>query len=109
PLTGSCTIWTGYALLPLKDLPLVFVRLSGLTLTHMLKHLCLHRFKSERATHGREAAAMNRERAEFVQGAIVCGRRVAFVCGATVAGIELIKLAHICVARRLGDERGGGD
>src|SRR5205085_4418323 len=85
---------------------LVICNLASL---YIVEHLCLDGIETEHLADGREAAAVYGRCAECAQSTIVCRRGVAFVRGETVAGVVAVEFAHERVARRLGDDGGGGD
>src|SRR5690349_15193563 len=52
---------------------------------------------------------MDWECAKITQDATVFGGGITFMTSETVAGVELVHLEHVRIARRLRDNRGGGD
>src|SRR5262245_28707871 len=73
------------------------------------EELSLNRIESQRLPNTREAATMNRQRAKIFQRLAVLGCRITFVTGEPVAGIKLVHLEHVCVARCLRDDRRSGN
>src|ERR1051325_12093908 len=74
-----------------------------------LKKLRLDRIEAQRFSHTREAAPMNRQRAERLQQATMLRCWITFVRGETIPGIHLVQLEHVRVACRLRDDRRGRD
>src|SRR6185503_19550074 len=72
----------------------------------VLGQLFVHRIKQRRRP---ERAAMHIRVAEPCNGVEVIGGGVALVAIESVARIAIVELAHLAVARHLGDDRRGGN